>query len=242
MGALEAKYPAREESMSFKILAIGAHPDDLEFGCGAILIKEARRGSEVHCLVGSRGEAGSHGNAELRSEEAARAAASIPAQLHWLDLGGDAHMEADLTNALKLAERIRTLKPQLILAPTGELDQHPDHVVVHQLALRASRLARYGKVRELQELAPHRIESLFFYRIGSFQEGRELQKFRVDITAVVEEWQALMACHASQVKAQGYIPYQLSRARTEGMEAGVEYALPLYSYRPVLVDSLGSLS
>ncbi len=228
--------------MSQRILAIGAHPDDIEFGCGAILIKEARLGAEVHCLVGSRGEAGSHGNAELRTDEAERAAASIPGRLHWLDFGGDAHMEANLANALKLAERIRELKPHLVLAPTGELDQHPDHVVVHQLALRATRLARYGKVRELQELGPHRIESLFFYRIGSFQEDRELQKFRVDISEVVEPWQALMACHESQVKAQGYIPYQLSRAKTEGMEAGVEYALPLYSYRPVLVDSLSRLS
>ena len=228
--------------MSHKILVIGAHPDDIEFGCGGILLKEAKLGAEVHCLVCSRGEAGSYGTTEVRVTEAEKAAALIPAQLHWLDFGGDAHMEAKLSNALKLAEKIRALRPQLVLAPTGEPDQHPDHVAVHQLSLRATRLARYGKVRELLEQPTHRIESLLFYRIGSFQESRDLQKVRVDISEVAEAWQDLMACHKSQVTAQDYISYQLGRAKIEGMESGVSHALPLYSYRPLLVDNLSQIS
>ncbi len=59
-----------------KLLAVGAHPDDVEFGCAPVLIEEARRGHQVRILVTSKGEAASSGTPEERAEEA-RAAAEI---------------------------------------------------------------------------------------------------------------------------------------------------------------------
>ena len=222
------------------LLALGAHPDDLEFGCGGLLVKEAERGQQVHCLLFSRGEAGTYGDAHTRTLEAEQAAKLIPAQLSWLELDGDARLQLNLENAMRLAAQLRAIRPDTVLGPTGGLDQHPDHLTLHQLTLRAVRLARYGKVA-LQE-PPHRVRRTLFYRIGSPNEGNELHKIRVDISRFAERWQTLMECHQSQVRAQKYVEYQLARARTEGLEAGVEYAQCLYSYSPPLLDSLEPLS
>ena len=51
-----------------KILAIGPHPDDVEFGCSALLIKEVKKGNKIKILVLSRGEAGTKGTPEIREQ------------------------------------------------------------------------------------------------------------------------------------------------------------------------------
>ena len=69
------------------ILAIGPHPDDIEFGCAPILIKEVRRGNSVRMLVLSRGEAGSAGTPEGREQESRNAARLMGASIEFLDFG-----------------------------------------------------------------------------------------------------------------------------------------------------------
>ena len=102
------------------ILAIGAHPDDIEFGCAHVLIQEARRGHRVKLLVLSRGEAASSGTPEERETEARAAAKAIGAEIAFLDFGGDCHMERTPKNAFHLAAEIRQFQPAIVLAP------HPD--------------------------------------------------------------------------------------------------------------------
>ena len=75
-----------------KILAIGPHPDDIEFGCAPILIKEIRRGTRCDMLVLSRGEAGSAGTPEGREQESRKAARLMGASIEFLDFGGDCHL------------------------------------------------------------------------------------------------------------------------------------------------------
>ena len=72
-----------------KFLAVGAHPDDIEFGCAAALIKEVKRGNEVRLIVLSRGEAGSAGTPEIREAEARDAARKIGASIEFWDFRGD---------------------------------------------------------------------------------------------------------------------------------------------------------
>ena len=98
------------------ILAIGPHPDDIEFGCAPILIKEMRRGNYVQLLVLSRGEAGSAGTPEGREQEARNAASLIGAAIEFLDFGGDCHLEYSPQNAFRIAAEIRKFKPQIVLA------------------------------------------------------------------------------------------------------------------------------
>jgi LmbE family N-acetylglucosaminyl deacetylase len=132
------------------LLAFGAHPDDLEFGCGAVLVREARGGRPVHLVVGSRGEAASNGTPAQRTREARRAAALLGATIEFADLGGDAHFEARPAHAIKLAAVIRRVRPVLVLAPSLGENQHPDHAVLGRLVRDACRLARYGGLRELR--------------------------------------------------------------------------------------------
>ncbi len=111
-----------------RILALGAHPDDIEFGCGGVLLAEAARGSEIFLCVCSRGEAASNGTPAERETEARAAAEMLGASLEFLEMGGDCHLERAAANALLIARRIRAARPDILLAPTGSPNQHPDHV------------------------------------------------------------------------------------------------------------------
>src|SRR5579862_2929730 len=84
------------------ILSFGAHPDDIEFGCGAVIVKETRAGRPVHFVVCSKGEAATHGTPEQRAEEARRAAELLGATIEFSELDGDAHLQFRTEHAIKL--------------------------------------------------------------------------------------------------------------------------------------------
>lgn len=147
------------------ILVFGAHPDDIEFGCGAIVAKETLAGRKAHFVVCSLGEAASNGSPEQRAEEARKSAAVLGATVEFAELDGDAHLEIRTAHAIKLAESIRRIRPSVILAPSCVDNQHPDHARLGQLVRDAARLARYGGLKELLEHHSHEIEQLFYYAI-----------------------------------------------------------------------------
>ncbi len=227
---------------NLRILAVGAHPDDIEFGCGGILLVEAARGSELALCVCSRGEAGSNGTPDEREAEARRAAQFLGATLEFLELGGDGHLEAAVANNIAVARQIRRTRPDILLAPIGSLDQHPDHAVVSQLCRNAARLARYGGLEELRDLAPHAIRHHLEYVITADTDSRRDQlTIRVDVSAQLARWIELMECHQTQLRTRNYIDLQTARARLLGIEAGVEYAQALYATDDMLVTSLAEL-
>src|SRR5271155_5766540 len=100
------------------ILAVGAHPDDIEFGCAAILLKEIKKGNRVKLLVLSRGEAGTGGTPEQREQESREAARTMGAEIEFLDFGGDCRIEYTLENRLRIAAEIRKVRPSIVLAPS----------------------------------------------------------------------------------------------------------------------------
>ena len=108
----------------------------------------------------------------------------------------------------------------------------------------AARLARYGGVSELRELAPHAITQLFFYAVSSEAEPRDIMPILVDVSAeeILATWTASMEAHASQISARNYIEMQLSRARLRGLSAGVGHAIALFPNDPIVVDSLSVIS
>src|ERR1039457_6290776 len=83
------------------LLAFGPHPDDIEFGCGAVIAQETRTGRKAHFVVCSRGEAGSYGHPKLRTTEANKSAALLGATIEFLKLDGDAHLEVRAAHAIK---------------------------------------------------------------------------------------------------------------------------------------------
>jgi bacillithiol biosynthesis deacetylase BshB1 len=220
------------------ILAIGPHPDDLEFGCAPILIKEVRQGNRVRMLVLSRGEAGSAGTPELREQESRSAARLIGAEVDFLDFGGDCHIEYSPQNAFRIASEIRSFKPEIVLAPHPQENQHPDHVAAGKLVRDACRFARYGGLEELKAMPVHRVANLFFYNITQHLQKPDIV---INISGLISEWEAVMNCHASQVLSKGYIELQKTGARLLGLTIGVEYALGLFANDPLHLETVSAL-
>jgi LmbE family N-acetylglucosaminyl deacetylase len=224
---------------------VGAHPDDVEFGCGGVLIKEAARGHAVTVLNLTRGESGTHGSSEERQREAQAAAARMGTALEFLDLGGDARIEDHPRNAMEIARAIRRLRPHLLLAPSPEENQHPDHGKAGRLTRDASRLARYGGLKDLEALPPHAIDALFFYDITGTGAGTalaHLARILIDISDVFETWRAAMECHASQMKTRNYLDLQIGRARILGAEIGAAYAMAVWANDALRLEALSDLS
>jgi LmbE family N-acetylglucosaminyl deacetylase len=222
------------------LLAFGAHPDDLEFGCGGIIAVEARAGRPAHLVVCSRGESATNGTPAERTTEAEKSAALLGAALEWLELDGDAHLEIRTPHAIKLAGVIRRLQPGIVLAPSLMENQHPDHARLGRLVRDAARLARYGGLAELRDLPSHAIDQLFYYAITPEAEPPDVTPVLVNLSVpgILNTWTAAMQSHSSQMGVRKYVELQLTRARILGLRAGVEYAQALYPNDPLVLDSL----
>jgi LmbE family N-acetylglucosaminyl deacetylase len=225
------------------LLAFGAHPDDLEFGAGGIIARESRAGRAVHLVVCSRGEAGTNGTPAVRTREAKAAAKILGATLEFPELDGDAHLGLKTVHVFTLAKIIRRIRPGVVLAPTTEPNQHPDHWRLGTLVRDAARLARYGGLKELKARPAHGIGQLFFYALGPGSEPAT-PPVLIDLSApeLVAIWTKAMEAHASQMKTRNYVELQLARARVLGLGAGLEHAQALWPNDPLVFDSLATLA
>ena len=225
------------------LLAFGAHPDDIEFGCGGILAAESRAGRKTHMIVCSRGESASNGTPARRTAESKKAAGFLGAKLEFVELDGDAHLHVCTAHAIKLAAILRTHRPGVVLAPTLTENQHPDHPRLGQLVREAARLARYGGVAELRHLDPHAIGQLFFYAISPDGECPGTTPVLVDVSdwKVMNAWIKAMRSHTSQLGSRKYVELQLARAQVHGLRAGVEHAIALYPNESIILDRLSRL-
>jgi LmbE family N-acetylglucosaminyl deacetylase len=222
------------------LLAFGAHPDDIEFGCGAVIARETRSGRKAHFVVCSRGESGTYGTPSKRTVEAKKSAALLGATVEFIKLDGDAHLEFRTVHTIKLAGIIRRIRPGVVLAPSLAENQHPDHARLGKLARDASRLARYGGLKELRRQPPHVIEQLFFYAVTPEAEPPGISPMLIDVSPpeLIAVWVAAMEAHATQVSARNYIELQLTRARLLGARAGVAHAVALFPNEPLVFESL----
>jgi LmbE family N-acetylglucosaminyl deacetylase len=225
------------------LLAFGAHPDDIEFGCGGVIARETQAGHQAHFIVCSRGEAGTHGTPAQRTAEAKKSAGILGATIEFVELGGDSHLEHRLAHVLAFAAIIRRVRPRMLLAPTTVENQHPDHVVVGRMVRDAARLARYGGVAELIKLKPHAIEQLLFYAVTVEAEPTDRSAMLMDVSDqdVVSAWTASMEAHASQAKTRRYVGLHLARAKMHGVRGGAGHAIQLFPNDPLVCSSLATL-
>jgi N-acetylglucosamine malate deacetylase 1 len=225
------------------LIAFGAHPDDIEFGCGGVVAKETRAGRQAHFVVCSHGEAATRGMPAQRTAEAEKAAAILGATIEFAVLDGDAHLDIRAAHAIKLAGILRRVRPSVVLAPSLVENQHPDHPRIGVLLRDASRLARYGGVDELRDQPPHSIEQLLYYAVTSDAEPVGIPPVLIDISdeEILNSWKASMAAHASQAATRNYVELQLARARLHGLRAGVGHAIALFPNDPIVVEFLSQL-
>ena len=184
--------------MSVDVVAFGAHPDDVELGCGGTLAKLVRSGRSVGVVHLTRGEAGSRGTPERRRREAEAAAALLgAAELRILDFG-DGSLRTGPEEEEALIAVFRELRPELVFAPTPA-DRHPDHARAHRLVLAA---AYYAGLRRRGAGAPHRPAALFSYP----QHDPIEPAFIVDVPATWETKMRALDAYESQLHRPGMEP------------------------------------
>ena len=112
--------------MKLDILAIGVHPDDVELSASGTILKHIALGKTVGILDLTRGELGTRGNAELRTQEATHAAKVLGLSIREQLSMEDSFFENNEENKLKIIQYIRQYQPNIIIANALE-DRHPDH-------------------------------------------------------------------------------------------------------------------
>lgn len=225
------------------LLAIGAHPDDVEYGAGGTLVRHHHLGYGLGVVDLTRGELGSKGTPEQRAEEARKAAEVYGARFRvCLDLG-DNQVAHDADTVHRLARVIRRARPRVVLSHRSE-DRHPDHRATHELVHRAVFAAA---LTTLDLGVPHHAVPA----VLSFPTDRVIDgDLYVDVTDVWEARLHTMRAFASQFAAptrdidhtlygiDDYLEVVATRARAHGQAIGVRYAEAFTTDQRLVVDDL----
>jgi bacillithiol biosynthesis deacetylase BshB1 len=179
--------------MNLDLLAIAAHPDDVELTCGGTLLKMAQRGYKTGILDLTAGEMGSRGTAELRAKEASKAAKLL--SVRWRGTLGvpDSDVQPSRQHKLRLAAVLRQLRPKTVILPYWEA-RHPDHYHASTLGYEACFLAGLKQLPiEGEAFRPFKI-------LYSTPYADVRPTFVVDITAQYEQRRKAILAFASQFR------------------------------------------
>lgn len=174
------------------VLAVGAHPDDVELGCGGTILTLGRTGKRAGVVDLTRGELGTRGTPEQRAAEA-EAAGRLMGLAFRLNLGlEDGAVRATQEARLELIEVIRGCRPRLIIthSPTG----HPDHWEAWRLVREAAHHSGLAKVAAPGDR--HRPDKLAFWI--EYTQPQPPQAV-VDISDVFRQKTELLRCYQSQM-------------------------------------------
>ena len=182
------------------VLAIGAHPDDVEMSCGGTIAKEIAKGKKVGILDLTKGELGTRGSAEIRHKEATAAANILGISVRDNLALADGFFHNDAQAQLKVIHFLRKYRPEIVLCNAVD-DRHIDHPKGSDLASNACFLSGLIKIEtkengKMQD--PWRPKQVFHY----IQWKDLIPDFVVDISGYQEL--KLKAVHA--YKSQFFDP------------------------------------
>jgi LmbE family N-acetylglucosaminyl deacetylase len=191
-----------------KIIAIGAHPDDLEYGCGGTLIKMAKKKFDINLMIMTRGEMG--GNPDIRQREQEQVAKKLHANLFWGRFN-DTQIPLEKQTINTIEYFIKRLKPDLIFCLHPQ-DTHQDHRTVAQATITATRY----------------VKNVLFYEVPTSTDFRPASIFS-DLTGVINQKVELLKLHKSQVFSTRIADLSIleaakSTAQFRGMQNRVRYA------------------
>lgn len=233
--------------MDLDLLAIAAHPDDVELTCGGTLLKMARRGYKTGILDLTAGEMGSRGTPETRAKEAAKAAKLLGVK--WRETLGvsDSDVQPTRQNKLRLASVIRKLRPKTVILPYWEA-RHPDHYHASTLGYEGCFLA--GLKQLPLEGEPHRSFKILYST--AFANVRPT--FVVDITQQYEQRRRAILAFRSQFRAKkaakeskvflaiDQLEEEMNQlARHYGQMIGVKYGEPFLQKELMKVEDIVKL-
>jgi bacillithiol biosynthesis deacetylase BshB1 len=231
--------------MTVDLLAIAAHPDDVEQTCGGTLIKMAEAGYRTGVLDLTAGDMGTRGTPEQRIVESEAAAKVMLAGWRGNMRFPDARLQNDLSARLTLAMKIRELKPRVVIIPYWQA-RHPDHYRAGELAYEACFLAGLKKLDEYSE--PHRPQKVLY----SALYANVTPSFVVDISAQFERRMEALLSYRSQYGAveegAGLFPQEQeirerlgAVARFYGNLIGARYGEPFVVKETLRVDDVVSM-
>lgn len=237
--------------MKLAILAIGAHPDDVELGCGATLAKEISLGKKVGILDLTKGELGTRGSAEIRAEEAKNGAKILGVEIRE-NLGfADGFFVNDKKHQLEIIKIIRKYKPEIVLCNAFD-DRHIDHPKGSKLVSDACFLSGLMKVEtKLNGVKQEAWRPKFVYH---YIQWKNLEPdFVVDVSGFMEKKMEAVKAYSSQfydpsskeptspISSKNFLDSVLYRAQDLGRLVGVEAAEGFNTERYVAVKSFDNL-
>lgn len=220
--------------MKCDFLAIGAHPDDVELGCGGTIIKLISEGKTVSVIDLTEGELGTRGTAETRAQEAADSAKILGISSRENLRLKDGFLVNSEDYQLKIVEKIRKYRPEIVLANAID-DRHPDHAKAAKLVSDSCFLAGLKKIETFENGKPQELwrpKHIFHY----IQWKNVVPEFVIDISGFME--QKIEACLAyktqfynpdskepiTPIATKDFLESLTYRAQDLGRLSGVDYA------------------
>ena len=237
--------------MQLDILAMGAHPDDVELGCGATLAKEISLGKKVGILDLTRGELGTRGSAEIRDKEAAYAAKILKVKVRENLAFADGFFVNDKEHQIEIIKIIRKYQPKIVLCNSID-DRHIDHAKGSKLVSDACFLSGLRKLET--KLNGKAQEAWRPKHIYHYIQWKNIEPdFVVDVTGFIDTKIEAVKAYSSQlydpkskepvspITSKNFLDSVTYRSRDLGRLIGAEYAEGFTVERFVAVDKLDDL-
>ena len=233
------------------ILIFGAHPDDIELGCGGTILSEIEEGKTVGLIDITEGELGTRGSAEKRKQESDKASKILGVDFR-LNLGmRDGFVKNDENSQYEIIKLIRKYQPEIIICNAPD-DRHIDHPEASKLVVSSSFLSGLVKIRteidnKIQN--PWRPKNIYHY----IQWKNLEPTFVVDISKHIENKMKAVLCYGSQfynpeskepttlISSEKFLDSITARSADFGRLIGVEHAEGFISNKLVGVKSLNDL-
>jgi len=237
--------------MKLDILAFGAHPDDVELGCGGTIAKEITLGKKVGIIDLTRGELGTRGSAEIRDQEANAAAVILGVAARENLNMRDGFFENDERHQMKIIQMIRKYQPEIVLCNAID-DRHIDHAKGSKLVSDACFLSGLLKIETVLEGVNQmawRPKLVYHY----IQWKNITPDFVVDITGFSDKKLAAIMAYRSQfynpntnepatpIATQNFLDSIHYRAQDLGRLIGTDFAEGFTVERHLAVNSLSDL-
>ncbi|TWV98906.1 bacillithiol biosynthesis deacetylase BshB1 [Chitinophaga pinensis] len=238
--------------MKLDILAIAAHPDDVELACAGTLMVHAAQGMKVGVLDLTRGELGTRGTPETRAAEAADAAVVMGLSVRD-NLGlADGFFRNDTEEQMKLIAAIRKYQPDIVLANAFE-DRHPDHGRAARLIADSCFLAGLRRIETFDNGEPQaawRPKQVFHFLQDRFEEP----DFVIDVSTVIERKKEAIRAYKTQflaaaadsepktyISSSAFFDGVIARDATFGKMIGVPYAEGFKTVKMLGINSFKDL-
>ncbi len=229
--------------MKLDILVFGAHPDDVELGCGGTIVKAIQEGKNVGVIDLTQGELGTRGNAQKRIEESILAGKIMGLAMRENMQFKDGFFKDDEKHKIEIIKKLRRYRPDIVIT-NAISDRHPDHSRSAQITIDSCFLSGLEKIDTKQEV--WRPRSIYHY----IQFNDLIPDVVVDISNQIDIKYKAVKAYSSQfynpqskesdtiISSKSFLESVEYRAKDLGRQSNCEYAEGFISNQMIKVDSL----